>query len=232
MVQPGSGHGLHNSFVEDHIPSTGEYDPFMHVFLNIGNDNILAFFELPNQPDMGRDENTPEWVQHLAFRVGSKRKASRPSHLTRGRYIPLFPALINGRTVAHINHVELVRKARGAEMPESFYRVPLIYQGGSDNFLAPRDDISLGSFAWGCDIEGEVAVITDDVPMGVSNDDAAEHIKLLMLVNDVSLRGLIPGELAKGWGFFSHSLPARFRPLLSHQTSWAIPGEIMSYTYL
>lgn len=108
---------------------------------------------------------------------------------------------------AYINHVELVRKARNSEVPDSFYHDPLMYQGGSDGFLAPRDPIPLGDPAWGCDMEGEIACITDDVPMGTSPGDAAEHIKLLMLVNDVSLRGLIPGELAKGFGFF-HSKPA------------------------
>lgn len=114
---------------------------------------------------------------------------------------------------AYINHVELVRKARDAEVPESFYHDPLMYQGGSDAFLAPRDDIPLGDVAWGCDMEGEVAVITDDVPMGVSVDKAADHIKLIMLVNDVSLRGLIPGELAKGFGFFQSKPSSAFSPV-------------------
>lgn len=114
---------------------------------------------------------------------------------------------------AYINHVELVRKARDAEVPESFYHDPLMYQGGSDTFLAPRDDIPLGDTAWGCDMEGEVAVITDDVPMGVSVEDAASHIKLIMLVNDVSLRGLIPGELAKGFGFFQSKPSSAFSPV-------------------
>ena len=114
---------------------------------------------------------------------------------------------------AYINHVELVRKARGSEVPESFYSDPLMYQGGSDTFLAPRDDIPLGDTAWGCDMEGEVAVITDDVPMGISAEDAAGHIKLLMLVNDVSLRGLIPGELAKGFGFFQSKPSSAFSPV-------------------
>ncbi len=114
---------------------------------------------------------------------------------------------------AYINHVELVRKARDAEVPESFYHDPLMYQGGSDTFLAPRDDIPLGDTAWGCDMEGEVAVITDDVPMGVSAEDAADHIKLIMLVNDVSLRGLIPGELAKGFGFFQSKPSSAFSPV-------------------
>ncbi|WP_133365803.1 fumarylacetoacetate hydrolase family protein [Qipengyuania sediminis] len=114
---------------------------------------------------------------------------------------------------AYINHVELVRKARGAEVPESFYHDPLMYQGGSDGFLAPRQDIPLGDPAWGCDMEGEIACITDDVPMGVSAEDAAGHIKLLMLVNDVSLRGLIPGELAKGFGFFQSKPASAFSPV-------------------
>lgn len=114
---------------------------------------------------------------------------------------------------AYINHVELVRKARGAEVPESFYSDPLMYQGGSDAFLGPRDDIPLGDPAWGCDMEGEVAVVTGDVPTGVSADDAAGHIKLIMLCNDVSLRGLIPGELAKGFGFFQSKPPSAFSPV-------------------
>lgn len=114
---------------------------------------------------------------------------------------------------AYINHVELVRKARGAEVPESFYHDPLMYQGGSDTFLAPRDDIPLKDTKWGCDMEGEIAVITDDVPMGVSSEEAVSHIKLVMLVNDVSLRGLIPGELAKGFGFFQSKPPSAFSPV-------------------
>ena len=114
---------------------------------------------------------------------------------------------------AYINHVELVRKARDAEVPESFYHDPLMYQGGSDSFLPPRADIPLGDPAWGCDMEGEIACITDDVPMGVSKADAASHIKLLMLVNDVSLRGLIPGELAKGFGFFQSKPSSAFSPV-------------------
>jgi fumarylacetoacetate (FAA) hydrolase len=114
---------------------------------------------------------------------------------------------------AYINHVELVRKARGAEVPESFYDDPLMYQGGSDAFLGPRDAIPLKDTAWGCDMEGEIAVITDDVPMGASEADTAGHIKLVMLCNDVSLRGLIPGELAKGFGFFQSKPPSAFSPV-------------------
>lgn len=114
---------------------------------------------------------------------------------------------------AYVNHVELVRKSRGAEMPESFWTDPLVYQGGSDSFIAPRADIPLASEDWGIDFESEIAVITDDVPMGVSVDNAAKHIKLLMLVNDVSLRNLIPGELAKGFGFFQSKPSSSFSPV-------------------
>jgi fumarylacetoacetate (FAA) hydrolase len=114
---------------------------------------------------------------------------------------------------AYVNHVELVRKARGAEVPESFWTDPLMYQGGSDSFLGPRDDIPTGDEAWGIDFEAEVAVITDDVPMGVSAQDAGKHIQLIMIVNDVSLRGLIPGELAKGFGFFQSKPSSAFSPV-------------------
>ncbi len=114
---------------------------------------------------------------------------------------------------AYVNHVELVRKARGAEMPENFWHDPLMYQGGSDKFLAPHDPIQIADTAWGIDFEAEIAVITDDVPMGVSPDDAAEHISLVMLVNDVSLRGLIPNELGKGFGFFQSKPSSAFSPI-------------------
>lgn len=114
---------------------------------------------------------------------------------------------------AYINHVELVRQARNATVPDSFYHDPLMYQGGSDGFLAPRDPIPLKDTAWGCDMEGEIAVVVDDVPMGVSVEEAANHIKLIMLVNDVSLRGLIPGELAKGFGFFQSKPASAFSPV-------------------
>jgi fumarylacetoacetate (FAA) hydrolase len=114
---------------------------------------------------------------------------------------------------AYVNHVELVREARGAEIPESFWTDPLMYQGGSDSFLGPRDDIPTGDEAWGIDFEAEVAVITDDVPMGVSAQDAGKHVQLVMIVNDVSLRGLIPGELAKGFGFFQSKPSSAFSPV-------------------
>jgi fumarylacetoacetate (FAA) hydrolase len=108
---------------------------------------------------------------------------------------------------AYVNHVELVRKARGADMPESFWKDPLMYQGASDELLGPRDDIVCPSEEFGIDFEAEVAVVTDDVPMGTRRAEAGAHIRLLMLVNDVSLRNLIPAELAKGFGFFQ-SKPA------------------------
>ena len=114
---------------------------------------------------------------------------------------------------AYVNHVELVRKARGAEMPDSFWTEPLMYQGGSDSFLGPRDNIPVAELAWGIDFEAEVTVITDDVPMGVTAADAVAHIQLIMLVNDVSLRGLIPGELAKGFGFFQSKPSSAFSPV-------------------
>src|SRR4029079_2802720 len=114
---------------------------------------------------------------------------------------------------AYVNHVELVRRARGAEMPASFWTEPLMYQGGSDTFLGARDAIVLADEAWGVDLEGEVAVVTDDVPMGASAEEAGERICLLMLVNDVSLRNLIPAELGKGFGFFHGKPSTAFSPV-------------------
>lgn len=114
---------------------------------------------------------------------------------------------------AYVNHVELVRKARGAEMPPSFWTDPLMYQGGSDGFLGPRDPIPVADEAYGIDFESEIAVVTGDVPMGVSAEQAGGHIRLLMLVNDVSLRNLIPAELAKGFGFFQSKPASSFSPV-------------------
>ena len=112
---------------------------------------------------------------------------------------------------AYVNHVELVRRARGAEMPASFWTEPLMYQGGSDAFLGPREPIALADEAWGIDLEGEIAVITDDVPMGTTAEEAGQHIRLLMLVNDVSLRNLIPAELARASASFTASPRPRSR---------------------
>lgn len=114
---------------------------------------------------------------------------------------------------AFINHVELVRKARNAEVPESFYTDPLMYQGGSDDFIGACDDIVVPSEKMGIDFEAEVAVVTGDVPMGTPPEQALEGIRLLMLANDVSLRHLIPAELAKGFGFFQSKPATAFSPV-------------------
>jgi fumarylacetoacetate (FAA) hydrolase len=114
---------------------------------------------------------------------------------------------------AYVNHVALVRRARGAEMPASFWSDPLMYQGGSDSFLGPRDPIPLHDTAQGLDLEAEVAVVTDDVPMNVTPEAARAHIKLVMLVNDVTLRGLVPKELSKGFGFFQSKPSGAFSPV-------------------
>jgi fumarylacetoacetate (FAA) hydrolase len=114
---------------------------------------------------------------------------------------------------AYVNHVELVRKARGAEMPESFWTDPLMYQGASDEMLGPRDPIALADEAWGCDLEAEIVVVTGDVPRGTGAADALEHIKLIGLVNDISLRNLIPAELAKGFGFVQSKPASALSPV-------------------
>src|SRR5215470_749402 len=123
---------------------------------------------------------------------------------------------------AYVNHVKLVRQARGAEMPESFWTDPLMYQGGSDGFLSPRDPVPLADDAWGCDFEAEVCVVTGDVAQGASRDEALGAIRLVGLVNDVSLRNLIPTELAKGFGFFQSKPRSALSPVL------ATPDELGS----
>jgi fumarylacetoacetate (FAA) hydrolase len=114
---------------------------------------------------------------------------------------------------AYVNHVELVRKARGAELPDSFWHDPLMYQGGSDDLLGPCDPVVVPSEAMGIDFEAEIAVITGDVPMGADADQALAGVRLLMLANDVSLRNLIPNELAKGFGFFQSKPATAFSPV-------------------
>ena len=114
---------------------------------------------------------------------------------------------------AYVNHVELVRRARGAELPESFWTDPLMYQGGSDDLLGARDPILLKDEAWGCDLEAEIVVVTADVPQGVTPDEARSYIRLVGLVNDVSLRNLIPDELAKGFGFVQSKPASAFSPV-------------------
>lgn len=113
----------------------------------------------------------------------------------------------------YVNHVELVRKARGAELPDSFWTDPLMYQGGSDDLMGARDDILLKDEAWGCDLEAEIVVVTGDVPQGVTPEEAQGHIRLIGLVNDVSLRNLIPDELAKGFGFVQSKPASAFSPV-------------------
>ncbi len=114
---------------------------------------------------------------------------------------------------AYVNHVALVRKARGAELPDSFWRDPLIYQGGSDGFLGACDPIPLADETWGLDFEAEIAVVTGDVPQGANDTEAAAAIRLIMLANDLSLRNLIPDELAKGFGFFQSKPASAFSPV-------------------
>jgi fumarylacetoacetate (FAA) hydrolase len=114
---------------------------------------------------------------------------------------------------AYVNHVALVRQARAAEMPDSFWHDPLMYQGGSDGFLGPRDPIPLADESWGCDMEAEVVVVTGDVALGTSPQEARKAIRLVGLTNDVSLRNLIPGELAKGFGFFQSKPASAFSPV-------------------
>jgi len=116
---------------------------------------------------------------------------------------------------AYLVHAERVRRSRGAELPQSAYEDPLMYQGSSDTMLGPRDDVAMGDEAWGIDFEGEIVAVTGDVPMGASEAQCAEHIRLLTIVNDVSLRGLIPAELAKGFGFLHGKPSTAFAPVMA-----------------
>ena len=136
--------------------------------------------------------------------AGERRDAQRLDYTAMASPLPRAYEFVDGS--AYLPHVERVRRARGAEVPESFYDDPLMYQATSAGFLGPRDEIPVISEEYGIDFEAEVVVVTDDVPMGVSELMAAEHIQLVGLVNDVSLRNLIPPELAKGFGFL-HSKP-------------------------
>ena len=126
---------------------------------------------------------------------------------------------------AFINHVELVRKARNSEVPETFYTDPLMYQGGSDDFVGPRDDVVVASEAFGIDFEAEIAVVTADVGMGTSPDQAIDSVRLVMLANDVSLRNLIPAELAKGFGFFQSKPATAFSPVAVTVDELVFNGE-------
>jgi len=148
---------------------------------------------------------------YQALNAGSARRAFDfdPAHCM----APMPRAFQWADGSAYVNHVELVRKARSAEMPPSFREDPLMYQGGSDDFLGPMDDIVLAREEWGIDFEAELAVITGDVTMGATPDDAHGQIRLLMLANDVSLRNLIPPELAKGFGFLQSKPATSFSPV-------------------
>jgi fumarylacetoacetate (FAA) hydrolase len=157
------------------------------------------------------DRTAPE-LELIARGVESGGQPTERFH-ERDAHSPLPRAYQWADGSAYVNHVELVRKARGAEMPPEFWTDPLIYQGGSDAFLDPREPIRMADEAWGIDLEAEVAVIVGDVPMGAGRDTALAAIRLIMLVNDVSLRHLIPAELAKGFGFFQSKPSTAFSPV-------------------
>ncbi|WP_020652963.1 fumarylacetoacetate hydrolase family protein [Massilia niastensis] len=158
-------------------------------------------------------DNIAPRLQHIYDQLNAGTADKAESFLEEESHSPLPRAYQWCDGSAYINHVELVRKARNAEVPPSFYTDPLMYQGGSDSFVGPWDPIAVQSEDWGVDLEAEVAVVTGDVPMGASVDEAAKAIRLVMLVNDVSLRNLIPNELAKGFGFFQSKPASAFSPV-------------------
>jgi fumarylacetoacetate (FAA) hydrolase len=152
-------------------------------------------------------------LRHVYDQLNAGSAAEAASFIEEACASPLPRAYQWADGSAYINHVELVRKARGAQVPPSFYTDPLMYQGGSDSFVGPRDPIAVLSEEWGVDLEAEVAVVTGDVPMGATVEQAAGVIRLVMLVNDVSLRNLIPKELEKGFGFFQSKPASAFSPV-------------------
>jgi fumarylacetoacetate (FAA) hydrolase len=158
-------------------------------------------------------EHVAPRLQHVYERLNAGTADAAESFIEEECHSPLPRAFQWADGSAYINHVELVRKARGAEVPPSFYTDPLMYQGGSDSFVGPRDPIAVLDEAWGVDLEAEVAVVTGDVAMGATVEEAAGAIRLVMLVNDVSLRNLIPGELAKGFGFYQSKPATAFSPV-------------------
>jgi fumarylacetoacetate (FAA) hydrolase len=153
-------------------------------------------------------------LQALSDEINGGKIAGTAEFVARDCLAPLPRAYQWADGSAYVNHVELVRKARGAEMPASFWTDPLMYQGGSDAFLAPHEPIRIADEAWGIDLEAEIAVITGDVRMGAAPAQAAAGIRLLALVNDVSLRNLIPNELAKGFGFFQSKPSSTLSPVV------------------
>lgn len=160
-------------------------------------------------------DNWRRIAPHLAALAESLEHGSVPSERfhEHDAHSPLPRAYQWADGSAYVNHVELVRKARNAEMPASFWTDPLMYQGGSDAFVPPRDPIRMADEAWGIDLEAEVAVIVDDVPMGANKEQAREAIRLVMLVNDVTLRALTAPELTKGFGFFQSKPSSAFSPV-------------------
>ncbi len=150
-----------------------------------------------------------ERAQHLADGLAKGVMPFRPEDCAAP--LPRAHQWVDGS--AYVNHVELVRKARGAALPDSYWHEPLVYQGGSDDLCGAHDPLLAVDAAHGIDLEAEVAVITDDVPLGTSVAQAAQHVQLLMLVNDVSLRNLIPTELAKGFGFYQSKPATAFSPV-------------------
>lgn len=160
------------------------------------------------------DDRNAAWprLQELADALEAGRIASLPFDPAKCT-APLPRAFQWADGSAYVNHVELVRKARSAQMPASFWTDPLMYQGGSDTFLGPRDPIVMADEAWGIDFEAEVAVVVNDTPMGADREAAVAAIELLMIVNDVSLRNLIPAELGKGFGFFQGKPSSAFAPV-------------------
>lgn len=152
-------------------------------------------------------------LQALSDRLNEGRIAGTMAFDPRECHSPLPRAYQWADGSAYVNHVEMVRKARGAEMPASFWTDPLMYQGGSDTFLGPCDPVRMSSEDYGIDFEAEIAVVTGDIEMAASAEQARDGIRLLMLVNDVSLRNLIPGELAKGFGFFQSKPSSAFSPV-------------------
>jgi fumarylacetoacetate (FAA) hydrolase len=161
------------------------------------------------------DETAPRLAEvYTALNDGAQQAARHAEVFDAHRcHSPLPRAYQWADGSAYVNHVELVRKARGAELPPEFWHDPLVYQGGSDSFVGPTDAIVAADEAWGIDFEAEVAAITGDVPIGASPAGARGAIRLLMLANDVSLRNLIPGELAKGFGFYQSKPATAFSPV-------------------
>ena len=158
-------------------------------------------------------DGTAPALDALSVELNAGRLADAEPFDPRAAMAPLPRAYQWADGSAYVNHVELVRRARGAAMPPEFWSDPLMYQGGSDGLLGAHDDVVVADEAFGIDFEAEVAVVTGDVPMGVAPADAARGIRLLMLVNDVSLRNLIPAELGKGFGFLQSKPASAFSPV-------------------